>query len=313
MPDAARLREQAMDKLASGDSDEAQRLFGLAAQALIESEPKAPGKGFAYGRHVHEAADIIQQMCRKRFTRCTAGQMGFAKLFRGYRARNAEKLRVYRLYQCAKCIQDGWWKWLENKLEARIRLQCFLRQTAARWNLEERRRRHKAAIRIQLLARKIIAMNVFKLHLLKFKSAIKISKRWRGYATRWGRYVELRKIFGIYSDAQTSISRVIRGVRGRRISSERRKQVAHYEQVRYKKEKRNVDAAVKLAMSRAQFYLESEEGRRFVEIEREKIKKAKKAKEEVRQSKERVAAGRRGGVKRQPVLCSNTLSFRFAH
>jgi hypothetical protein len=77
---------------------------------------------------------------RRRFDRAVKGQIGAARLFRGYRARKKRNLRIYRRNQCAKCIQDGWWRWLENKLEARVRLQCFFRFHMARWHVEERRR-----------------------------------------------------------------------------------------------------------------------------------------------------------------------------
>lgn len=66
VPDAVWLRNQAMDKLALGLDDEAQRLFGEAAKLLVEEEPHKRTNGFAYGRHVHEAADIIQAMCKRR-------------------------------------------------------------------------------------------------------------------------------------------------------------------------------------------------------------------------------------------------------
>ena len=79
-------------------------------------------------------------LARYRFERAVKGQIGAARLFRGYRARKKRNLRIYRRNQCAKCIQDGWWRWLENKLEARVRLQCFFRFHMARWHVEERRR-----------------------------------------------------------------------------------------------------------------------------------------------------------------------------
>jgi hypothetical protein len=92
--------------------------------------------------------------------------------------------------------------------------------------------------------------------------------------------VELKRLLDIFFRAQTAISRVVRGRRGRRVASERRKLVSHREEVRYKSEKKSVDAAVKLAMSRAQFYLESEEGKRFVQHEKGNIKKLKNGKKE---------------------------------
>ena len=270
---AAWLREQAKEKLALGQKAEAERLFGEAAALLVdhEADVRVPTEVFPYAPHVHVAANLIQKMCRKRFEIELKAQIMFAALFRGHSSRKYDRMVKNRRKVCAKCIQQGWWKYLEHKLEARIALQCMFRQTKARIVTKSRRLERKASMIIQCFARKFIARGVYLYYLLRYRSSTKIQQCWRGYATRLGRYVALLSLYNYHCMMASRITARVRGWRGRRFGIEQRKKVIHAEHTRYTKEKNCVDAAVKLAMSRSGFFLESDDGAAFTKLEMEKL------------------------------------------
>ncbi|GMH63790.1 hypothetical protein TL16_g03801 [Triparma laevis f. inornata] len=280
--DAAWLRTQALKALSEGRKDEATKLFGEAAAILIsqDADIRTVAEVFAYAPHVHVAANLIQSKGRKRFAVKCKAQTKFASLFRGHVSRKAKKLRLTRRIVCATCIQRGWWRYLAHKLYAATVIQTMTRRVLAKQIVAQMRLENNAAILIQCLFRKKIAMRVFQFHLLRWRSTIVMQANWRGFACRLGRYRALWELYSWHCELASRVQKRVRGWQGRCKARERRLKIIHFEHVRYQKEKKSIDAAVKLALSRSKFFLESDEGKEFVRLEKSKILAAKKESED---------------------------------
>jgi hypothetical protein len=214
---------------------------------------------------------VLAQLCHRKFFRVSTAQTKFAAAFRGHVQRKHVRLVKKRRVACATAIQRGWWRYLADKLHGATVIQCMARRVAAVAKLARKRVEREAAIVIQCMLRTRLSMITFQYYLHKWRSAIKLQRNWRGYATRLGRFRGLMEIHGFLCKMADKITRRVRGIRDRRRAALRRKAVLIAEENRHKAEKMFTDKAVKLALSRSKFFLEAPEGQMFVKRERAKI------------------------------------------